>query len=249
MVAAPVSRPGVQPHPPEPGVDLAQLAQLVSHELRQPAQAIRSFVSILLHERAGPLNAIQRDFLLTADHALRRLERLIADCEVTLSQSRGLELVAQPIDLLEHVYGCVREVRPLAEANGLELAVAAPAGDSFACFADPDRIDQVLLNLLENACLYATPGSTIDIRLRRSRRSALCVIENDVDGTPIDVAAWNEPFQRGADSHTLHPKGKGLGLAVVHRLVSAHGGRVLARGGARTVKIGFVIPNTLSCLD
>jgi len=231
--------------PAKSETELAQLAQLVSHELRQPAQAIHSFVSILLHERAGPLNAIQRDFLLTAEHALRRLERLIADYEVMLSQGRVLDLDARPLDLLEHVHSCTREVLPLAEANDLALRVTTQSDGSFACLADPDRIDQILLNLLENACHYATLGSIIRIRLRRSRQRVLCLVENEIDTPATDATAWSEPFQRGPDAHVLYQRGRGLGLTVVQQLISAHGGRMLTRAGARTFAVGFVIPRRL----
>lgn len=223
-------------------LDLTQLGYLMAHELRQPTQAIRSFVSILLHERAGPLNEVQRDFLHTADHAVRRLERLISDVEVTLTQSSALSLVAEPIDLLQHLRACMREVQPLAEANRIELSSTSPPDTSFTCVADPDRIDQVLLNLLENACHYAACGSVVEIRLQRNRWRILCTVTNRVDTVPDDAAYWSDPFRRGTTSEARHPQGKGLGLTVVNQLVAAHGGHTLSRVTTSTVTVGFVLP-------
>lgn len=242
----PVSRRAPRPPsvaaPAADDLDQTQLAHLMAHELRQPAQAIRSFVSILLYERAGPLNDVQRDFLHTADHAVRRLERLISDIEVTLTQSSALSLVAEPLDLLHQLQACLREVQPLAEANQVSLRVNAPAGVSFICEADPDRIDQVLLNLIENACHYATRGTTVELTLRRSRTRMLCTVTNCVEAIPLDADSWSAAFWRGNASKARHPQGKGLGLTVINQLIAAHGGYTLSRFSDASVSVGFVLP-------
>jgi signal transduction histidine kinase len=164
-----------------------------------------------------------------------------------LTQSNALSLVAESLDLRQHVQTCLRELQPLAEANQVELCVDAPPGVSFTCEADPDRIDQVLLNLLENACLYATPGTTIDLKLRRSRQRILCTVTNHVEVIPHNADAWGTAFWRGKESRARHPRGKGLGLTVINQLVTAHGGYTLNRVTDSSVTIGFVLPTATGC--
>ncbi|MGH6912479.1 MAG: histidine kinase dimerization/phospho-acceptor domain-containing protein, partial [Geminicoccales bacterium] len=78
-----------------PGLDAFPselLGAVAAHELREPLHAIQSFLSILLHERAGPLTPLQADFLATARRAGQRLERQIDDVMVALSTGQGLQL-------------------------------------------------------------------------------------------------------------------------------------------------------------
>jgi signal transduction histidine kinase len=218
------------------------VASLVAHELRQPVQAIRSFVSILLNERVGQLNAVQRDFLDTTERSVRRLERLISDVQVVLVGEHDFTVRRELVDLEAQLCECLREVSPVAEQREIELLIAYQPAESMMVWADPDRLDQILLNLLENACHYAARGSTVKIILKRNAYRVLCLVSNAVDEIDISPDVWATPYVRGQASHMHHRRGMGLGLSVVERLVKAHQGWMIRRFAAEHVTIGFMLP-------
>lgn len=216
---------------------------MAAHELREPIHAIQSFLSVILRERIGPINAVQRDFLTSAYLAGRRLERLIDDVQLMISRERGFEIRPEQVDLLSHVNSACRELAPIAEGYHVSLAVSPRGHGAWELRADPTRLDQVVLNLVENAVRYAAAGSTVHVRLRSSPSRLLCAIENAVDQPPSeDPAEWFTPFRRGERPNAPQRAGLGLGLAVVAHLVDAHGGRMLTRSRDRLVTIGFVLP-------
>src|SRR5438270_1246958 len=183
MVSAPTATAPQQPESTAPG-DVGEepagsaeadqrvperglFAALAAHELREPVHAIQSYLSVILRERVGPLNAVQRDFLTTMQQAGRRLERLIDDVQLMVTHEQGFPLRPEPTDLLERAAAACRELAPTAEGYGLRLSVE-PSGDGpWGCVADPARLDQVLLNLVENALRYALSGTTVRVQLRR----------------------------------------------------------------------------------
>jgi signal transduction histidine kinase len=218
---------------------------LAAHELRTPAHAILSYLSVILRERAGPLTPVQRDFLDNAYRAGRRLERLIEDVQVMIAGERGFSIKREPVDLRERVTAGCRELAQLADELGVGLAVdSGRGGDDWRLIADPLRLDQIIVNLVENALRYAEPGSSARVRLRCSPARVLCVITNTAEQTPDDdPASWFMPFQRGSTAATSHgERGRGLGLAVVDQLVTAHNGRICTRVRGREVTIAVLLP-------
>ncbi|RIK47103.1 MAG: hypothetical protein DCC58_01085 [Chloroflexi bacterium] len=218
-------------------------ASMAAHELREPIHAIQSFLSVILRERIGPINAVQRDFLTSAYLAGRRLERLIDDVQLMIARERGFEIRPEQVDILSHVNTACRELAPIAEGYHVALAVDPLGSGLWDVRADPIRLDQVILNLVENAVRYAAAGSTVRVRLRASGTRVLCAIENAVDQPPSeDPAEWFRPFRRGARPNAPERSGQGLGLAVVAHLVAAHQGFLLTRVRGTQVTIAFVLP-------
>jgi signal transduction histidine kinase len=218
-------------------------ASMAAHELREPIHAIQSFLSVILRERNGPINAVQRDFLTSAYLAGRRLERLVDDVQLMIARERGFEIRREPTDLLAHVTAACRELAPTAEGYGVSLAIAPRGQGDWSLLADPTRLDQITLNLIENAVRYSVQGGTVQVRLRSSPARLCCIIENVVDQPPAeDPASWFTPFRRGRRSPGTERPGLGLGLVVVASLVAAHDGRVFARARGTRVSIGFVLP-------
>jgi signal transduction histidine kinase len=218
-------------------------AAMAAHELRAPVHAIQSYLSVILRERVGPLNAVQRDFLTTMQQSGRRLERLIDDLQVMITYERGFALRIEPTDVLAQATASCRELAPSAENYGMRVSVEPRGTGPWVIDVDPLRLDQIVINLVENAIRYAHSGTTVHVRLRRSPSRLLCVVHNVTDRViPDDVRDWFKPFERG-ESHTGDERpGLGLGLPVVQHLVEAHRGRMLARARGQNVAIGFVLP-------
>jgi signal transduction histidine kinase len=209
---------------------LARLEQLrrnmvtdVAHELRTPLSNIRGYLEALQDglTRLSPalIDSLYEEAML--------LNRLVDDLqELALAEAGQLKLVRRPVALAEIVEQVVSLFRSRAIAKGFTVRVDLPA-DLPAVDADPDRVGQILRNLLINALTYTPPGGEITV-LARAVDSE---IEVRVRDTGIGIASEHLPyvferFYRADKSRTRTTGGAGLGLAIVKQLVEAHGGRV-----------------------
>jgi signal transduction histidine kinase len=224
-----------------------ELAALVAHEFRGPVHALQAYLSVLLRGRAGPLTEIQQDFLASMYSVTRRLERLTNDIQVLTSPQERFSIMLQQVNLWRLADACRWELTPLAQEFQVALQLGgeeqplAPA--AWQLWADPVRLEQVLLNLLENAIRYAAVDSTVWLRLRQSGSRLLLVVENTSDVALGQAPAlWLAPFQRGERSASRHPRGSGLGLHVVRMLVDAHGGHLLTRVREQQVSVAICLP-------
>ena len=216
----------------------------VSHELRTPLTAVKGTIETL---RDGAVDDPQvRDhFLETVEAETDRLIRLVNDL-LTLSRadSAALNLRREPLDLVQLARSTVRKLTPQAEARGLSLAVEAdPHAPPIP--ADADRVEQVLLNLLDNAIKYSRPGGTVTVRVASGADGTARVqVRDEGIGIPAaDLPRIGERFYRADKARSRAEGGSGLGLAIARALVEAHGGRlwVESQEGQGTI-VTFVLP-------
>lgn len=194
----------------------------VAHELRTPLSNIRGYVEamsdgVVKADRAT-LSSIHEEVLL--------LTRLIEDLqELALAESDQMALHIQSCDLADLVRRAITAVQPQLEAKGIRTDVNALDGAEVQ--ADPERIGQVLRNLLINAANYTPSGGSIRIGVNRLGGEVEVSVEDT--GTGIakeDVAYVFERFYRVDKSRSRASGGVGLGLTIAKRLVEAHGGRI-----------------------
>jgi two-component system sensor histidine kinase BaeS len=204
----------------------------VSHDLRTPLTSIRGFADALADGKApDPAHAAD---IIGAE--ARRLERLVADLlELAKLDARRFSLDVRGTDVAEVVADTAEGFRPAADAAGVALTVAEQHAVTAA--ADPDRLAQVLANLIENALKFA--GTSIAVGSGRSGEQVAVWVEDDGPGISADdLPHLFEPFWR-SDRSPARDVGTGLGLAIVAELVAAMGGSVraepLAAGGTRMV--------------
>jgi two-component system OmpR family sensor kinase len=203
-----------------------------SHELRTPLATLRAEIDLALARRrdAAELEASLRG----AQEDVNRLERLAADLLV-LARARGGRIPVHRVQtpLSDLVTRSVRSLDGRVAAAGvrIEIDVADASVD-----VDPDRIQQALVNLLENAIRHTPRDGVIHISARRTDGHAIFVVEDPGPGFPPELmASAFEPFTRG-DGEATHPEGTGLGLSIVRAIAEAHGGSAAAEntpGGAR----------------
>ena len=206
----------------------------ISHDLRTPLTAIKGFIINLQDTAPGEM----QESLATMDEQTDRLIRLVNDL-LTLSRlQRGeLRLEAAPVDLARVVRSAVSLAGAKAERMGVTLRLDLP-GDLPLASADADRLQQVTVNLLDNAIRLTPPGGTVLIRLGADDRQAILrVIDQGRGPTEDEVAHAFEPYYRGSDG------GAGLGLTIAREIVAAHGGQIWLsarpEGGAEA---GFSLP-------
>jgi signal transduction histidine kinase len=204
----------------------------VSHDLRTPLTSIRGFAEALAEGKApDPVHAAD---IIGAE--ARRLERLVGDLlELAKLDARRFSLDIRSTDVAEVVTDTAEGFRPAADAAGVTLTVGAE--EAMTAAADPDRLAQVLANLIENALKFA--GRSIRVGSSRSATAVTVWVEDDGPGIPTeDLPHVFEPFWQSSRS-PAREVGTGLGLAIVAELVAAMDGAVraepLASGGTRMV--------------
>ncbi len=201
---------------------------ILSHEMRSPLNAVLGWARILLGR-----DEIERELL---NRALQVIERnataqakLIDDMlDMARVVAGKLRLDMQPVDLLGIVVAAVDVVMPSAHAKRVTLRTSFDPGTA-RVLGDPDRLQQVIWNLLSNALKFTDPGGAIDVRLEVVPPVARIVVRDTGRGiSPEFLPFVFERFRQSDASSARRQGGLGLGLALVRELVELHGGSVRA---------------------
>ncbi len=198
----------------------------VSHELRTPIAAMRTFVE-LLQGPAGSDEAARQEFLESSAQQLERLDWLAQNLLELSKLDSGLVLLdLRPEDLRASVESAVEQAAPTAERRGLRLEMDLPDAP-LRIRHDPQRIGQVVSNLVGNALKFTARNGVVRVRLRPQPNGA----EIEVSDTGVGIDANELPriferFYRGSRSSEARSSGSGLGLAIVKSIVDMHAGRI-----------------------
>lgn len=216
------------------------LLDAVSHDLRAPLASIIASAGSLREADVDWTDAERREFAQAIEQEAERLNRIVGNL-LDLSRIQGGTLVPardwhDPSLVLTD---SVERLRPALTEHRLVLDLAA---DLPPVMLDPVEIDQVVANLIENAAKYSPGGGTIRLAATMEAAELVVVVEDSGPGIPLEaLPRLFEPFYRAPRAQRV--QGSGLGLAVAHGLVIAHGGRIWAEsrpeGGAR---FAFAIP-------
>ncbi len=192
----------------------------VSHDLRTPLTSILGYAEAIGDGAARDAGAAAGIIAAEA----RRLERLVGDLlELARLDSRQFSLHLATVDVAELVRVAAEGFRPSVEEAGLVLLVPIPPGGGAQAMVDPDRLGQVLGNLVENAYKYA--ASTVRVWAGLSGSDVAVTVDDD--GPGIEPAEQSRVFDRFVQARRGPPPrhaGTGLGLAIVAELVAAMGG-------------------------
>ncbi len=221
-----------------------QLLTNVVHELGRPLGAMRIAVRAL---RDGAVEDVvfREELLVGIEEEIQRLNRLL-DNLVQLGGSvlRTLEIHTRPIPLSEWLPALLPLWQPAAAAKGLAWETDIPPNLPIIEI-DPERMGQVVGNLLSNAIRYTPAGGTITVRAGKSQTGPWIEIVDTGIGIPADEqTSVFDPFFRSA-AHTRFPQGMGLGLPIAREIVNAHGGvlTVASRPGkGTTFRVELAMP-------
>ncbi|HXH82854.1 MAG TPA: ATP-binding protein [Candidatus Tectomicrobia bacterium] len=212
----------------------------VSHELRTPLTAIQGYLETLL---GGALDEAEhaRSFVEIAFRHTERLGRLVNDLTDLSNIELGkVSLQRSACVLAEVAESVVEIVRGKAETAGVTLRLEVPA--VLAVDADHDRLQQILINLVDNAVKYTPRGGTITVGARQADPKTVEIVVADTGiGIPhADLPRITERFYRVDKARSRELGGTGLGLAIVKHLVLAHGGELALEseeGRGTTVRV------------
>jgi signal transduction histidine kinase len=203
-----------------------EFVTVVTHELRSPLTSIAGYIELLLEEDHEGVEA-RRDYLQIAKRNADRLLELINDLlDIARIEAGKLELKRLPLDLGGLIREVSRALRPQIEGKGqhlrLDLAARLPVVSG-----DPERLTQILLNLVSNAHKYTPPGGCITVTTRAEGVGVRIAVQD----TGIGLSAEEQQQLFSKFFRAQHPLvreagGTGLGLTITRALVALHGGTI-----------------------
>jgi histidine kinase len=197
----------------------------VAHELRTPLAGLEGYLEGLLD---GVLPS-DPETISAMQHEVRRLRRLVGDLQQLSRVEAGqTALRIEQVDLLELARRVVAQLRPQLLGQRLEVVVET-RDEPLLIWADPDRIAQLLINLIGNAIRYTPEDSRITVRLTAADGRAQVAVEDTGIGIPPDALPYIfERFYRVDPSRSRSSGGSGIGLTIARHLAWAMGGELTA---------------------
>lgn len=208
----------------------------IAHELKTPLAVLQGHLESMLDGVEEP----EPEKLFSMQEEVMRLTRLVGDLrDLSLAQVHQLELHLQPVDLGEKAERAAELLEPLLEEKRLHfvknMAPSLPVRQ-----LDPDRVNQILYNLITNAIRYTHPGTAILLQTEPVGKRVRLIIADEGPGiAPEDLDHIFGQFYRGDKSRNRASGGSGIGLSLAKSFVEAQGGTITARnrkeGGAEFV--------------
>jgi signal transduction histidine kinase len=199
-----------------------ELVTVISHELRAPLTSVLGALELLQADE-GALGPEQATLVRMVDRNARRVLRLVEDLLATArAELGGLEIAHAPVELSELVGDSVEAIRPRAAAAQIRLEVACL--DTVTVDGDPQRLGQVIDNLLGNAIKFTPAHGSVSVSLERRGGAVRLSVSDTGIGIPQHEQA--RVFERFYRAQGAREEGTGLGLAIVKALVEAHGGTI-----------------------
>ncbi|MGE5485714.1 MAG: ATP-binding protein [Ignavibacteriales bacterium] len=213
----------------------------MAHEIRTPLAILQSNLEAI---QAGAVDPSPETIASLQEEVLR-MSRLVADLQdLSLSEAGRLPLFVQETDVAEVLERAVLAMR--AQAREKSIVVTSEARGQARALADPDRLMQVVMNLLANAVRYTPSGGTVGLVAGPDDpRGASVRVSVSNTGEPIpeeDLPRLFERFYRGDKSRARQSGGAGLGLAVAKALVELMGGRIWAESSTSLTSFCFTLP-------
>lgn len=222
----------------------SEFVMTVSHEMRTPLTIFKNIISNFSAGVMGKVTDKQKGSLEIADKEIDRLSRIISDfLDISKIEAGKMKLKRKYTPIQAAVDEAVELVKPLAAKNGIVVSSEQPEG-KLMVYADTDRLNQVLVNLMGNAIKFINDGDTITVKVTDvDNEIKIAVVDSGPGIEKEDVGKIFNKFvqverQAGPGAH-----GTGLGLAICRELVELHGGRIWAES---TVGVGsefcFALP-------
>lgn len=207
-----------------------RVTAMLNHEIRNPLNSVVGFIDLLSKESSGPLTDKQRRYLSNASYAATQLLELLSEAlEMSRLSSATFALKAVVLELRGQLELAIEQALPLAAAKGSNLSLDCPS--KVQVTADPQRLLQVLRNLVSNAIKHTPGGTSIALIGRANGDRVEVMVRDDGDGIPADQLGrvFEEYVQVGHDR-----SGTGLGLAICRQLTRLMNGELTVASSVGT---------------
>lgn len=237
----------------EANMELQRLDQMksefisnVSHEIRTPLTSIREGVSLILENALGPVNPQQEKFLNIVQNNVIRLSALIHDIlDLSKLESGRMEFIKGPMDIQKLIAAVLESLKMLAYKRNIAVETSF-SQDLPLVYADRERIEQVLINLVGNALKFTQDGGMIVIGAYRLPGTEMIHVSVMDTGRGIPKEEISEVFNKFYQINREEgsgAKGTGLGLPICQQIIGLHGGEIWAESEmGRGSKFTFTLP-------
>jgi signal transduction histidine kinase len=204
-----------------------EFISIASHELRSPLAAIKMYVNMVLDGEVGPLNEEQSQFLQIAEANTERLSQLVNDLlDVSRMTSGRLQCQISELDLAKEVPQACASLRILGDHKQIQTEVTVPR-EPLMVQADPQRVVQILTNLLSNAYKYSREDTTVSVCVsHRGEVAQVDIVDQGIGISEADQARLFEIFFRAEAVRNSRISGTGLGLYITRKLVELQAGEI-----------------------
>ncbi|HSJ63528.1 MAG TPA: HAMP domain-containing sensor histidine kinase [Gemmatimonadaceae bacterium] len=206
----------------------AEFVSIASHELKTPINVVLGYLQLLQEEVYGPLTHRQREVLGTLEAQSRSLARLVHQLlDMSRFEAGGGKLDIRSVHLPRFLEDLEQSFRVLAIQRGVAFEIERAGAIPNEVFWDPDRVNEVLGNLLSNAFKFTERGGTVTLRIEGGDGMVGLEVRDTGAGIPPDqLPHVFEKFYQASNQEAAAQIGTGLGLAIAKQIVVAHGGEV-----------------------
>ena len=236
---------------------------VISHELRTPVAIIKGYSDFLKKKNADNLTQEQKGFVDTISENTERLRLIVYDLsEMEKIKSGVIQIEKVRFNIADFINGKIEDYKQSAAQNGVRFEPSAE-GDNLSADADPDRLSQAVLNIMNNAVKFSRPGGVVKTNVLKIKGNDTIIpakirfsldgvkdyifvsVSDNGDGIPEKdrEEVFEEFFQ--SESHlTRKHQGAGVGLFIARKIIEFHGGKIWAQANeeGKGAKICFVLP-------
>ncbi|MFA6416140.1 MAG: HAMP domain-containing sensor histidine kinase [Candidatus Paceibacterota bacterium] len=222
-----------------------EFVSIASHQLRSPLTAIKGYSSMLLEGSFGKITGKSREAVQVVFESSQKLVGVIEDfLNITRIELGKMKYEMTTIDMGHMVESVVNELKPNVMRRGLTMTFTGAEGP-YNIFADAGKLNQVFLNVIDNAIKYTEKGSIAVAVARRQEGGKNLIRFTSTDtGVGMDQATIPklfEKFVRATGAGAINITGTGLGLYVAKQIVEAHGGKIWAESAGKGKGSQFIV--------
>jgi signal transduction histidine kinase len=217
-----------------------ELVAAVSHDLRTPITSLRLLVEAIDDGLVD--DATRAEYIARLGTHVRQLGALTDDLfELSRLRARELEWSMEQVALGEVIAETVEAMRPHADSRS--VSVASDVSHDVVARANPEQLQRVLFNLLQNAIRHTPADGSVTVRATGGDGAVEVAVSDTGEGIPADERSRAfEPFFQGGGRAARGGDGAGLGLAIARAIVEAHGGRIWLDDVSAGTRVRFTLP-------